>query len=80
MMLSLEVESAMTREALLEQLRRLCTKEGSVTKWAMRHGIRPQYVHMALNGERAPGPQILAAMGLERVQPAESYRRRQAAE
>ena len=56
----------MTREAVLKQLRKLCAEAGGPTDWAIRHGMRVQYVYLALSGKRPPGPKILRAMGIKR--------------
>lgn len=35
--------------------------------WALRNGISPQYLSDFMTGKKAPGPLILAALGLKRV-------------
>jgi hypothetical protein len=42
-------------------------KAGSQSEWARAHQLRQQYVSAVLNGSRRAGPQILAALGLERA-------------
>jgi hypothetical protein len=70
-------ETVMTRDAVLRRLRQLCAEAGNPTEWAIRNGIRPQYVYLALQGRKPVGPQILRAIGMERE---ESYRRMAGAE
>jgi len=70
----------MTRAAVIRELRKLVAEAGGPVDWANAHGMRGAYVYMVLNGTRSPGPKILDALGLEKVVPEESYRRRQAAE
>ena len=57
----------MLKEAVVALLLRKTTEVGSPRKWALGHSILPQYVSDVLRGRRDPGPQILAALGLEKV-------------
>jgi hypothetical protein len=52
---------------VIRLLRAACREAGSQNKWAKQHGVSQQYVNHVLNGHRPPGPQILAALGLERT-------------
>ena len=43
-----------------------CRDAGGQKAWAMKHGIRPQYVSDVLNARREPGVSILNALGLRK--------------
>jgi hypothetical protein len=58
----------MKDDDVLRLLRAACKQAGSQNKWAQAHGIKQQLVNATLTGKRAPGPTILAALGIERVQ------------
>lgn len=63
----------MTREEVLQLLRKECEQEGSQVNFARKHKLSPAYVHDVLTQRtHALGPKILAALGLERV---DNYRR-----
>lgn len=49
---------------VITRLRRACRTAGGQAHWAKRHGISPAYVSDVLSGRRAPGPKILAPLGL----------------
>lgn len=51
----------------IAELKRAAASAGSQRKWALRHGLSPQYVTDVLQFRREPGPAILAALGLVRV-------------
>lgn len=68
----------MTADEVRDKLRRACEEAGSQWAWCEQHGVRPSNVNALLRGRVAePYPQILAALGLERVT---VYRPREAAE
>lgn len=53
--------------AVITRLRAACRAAGSERRWAQTHGLSAQYVNDVLRGRRAPGPKLLAALGLELV-------------
>jgi len=55
----------MTKDELRERLREECYRAGSQTAWCKIHRIAPGYVSDVINGRRAPGAKVLAALGLE---------------
>jgi hypothetical protein len=57
----------MQDERVVDLLRAAVEKAGSQSAWARAHGVQQQYVSLVLNGSRRAGPQILAALGLERT-------------
>jgi hypothetical protein len=57
----------MTDEQVRRLLRAACKQAGSQSEWARTHGVPQQVVNAVLNKRRAPGPQILHALGLERT-------------
>jgi hypothetical protein len=59
--------AAMDDEHVLRLLRAACKNAGSQAQWAREHGVAQQYISAVLNRRRAPGPQVLAALGLERI-------------
>jgi hypothetical protein len=67
----------MTVDEVRAALRKACEKAGSLRAWARSRGVSPAYVSDVLLGQRAPGPAILEALGLE-VERTEKtvYRRR----
>lgn len=48
-------------------LRKSCAAAGGQSKWAVAHGISPQYVSDVLNARKDPSDRLLAAIGLRRV-------------
>jgi len=50
----------------LRALERAIVEAGTAQAFAVQHGLSPQYVGDVRYGRRAPGPAILAALGLER--------------
>lgn len=63
----------MTKDQIMEKLRRERDAAGSAAAWARKNGISVQYVCDVLNDRREPGAKILDALGLETVV---SYRRK----
>lgn len=49
----------------VELLRAAVDKAGTQTAFAKKHGVSIAYVNDVLQGRRAPGAKILAALGLE---------------
>lgn len=58
---------AMDRLQVFALLREECRKAGGQSAWARRAELTPAYVSQVLNAQRAPGPAILAALGLRPV-------------
>ncbi|GJD65770.1 transcriptional regulator [Methylobacterium frigidaeris] len=58
----------LTRDEVLGLLRRQVSENGSQQAYASSVGLSPQYVADVLHGRRAPGPVILAALGVRRVE------------
>ena len=56
----------MTREQIVEQLRKLCIQHKSQKAVATFLGISDPYLSDILAGKRAPGPKVLKALGLRR--------------
>lgn len=67
----------MTAEEVRALLRQRVDEAGNANVWSRRHGVSHAYTQDALAGRRAPGPAILAALGLEKVDV--TYREREAA-
>jgi hypothetical protein len=57
----------MTDKQVVKLLQAAVAKAGSQSAWAREHRLRQQYVSAVLTGSRRAGPQILAALGLERT-------------
>ena len=51
----------------LELLKSDIAATGTAVQWARLHGMSQAYVSAVVNGRLAPGPMILAALGLEKV-------------
>lgn len=58
----------MTLDELIPTLRRACQTVGTITAWAGQHGVSKVVVGRVLNGVEKPGPKLLAAMGLRKVE------------
>lgn len=52
---------------IIELLKLKCDEAGSQARWAKENGLSQAYVNDVIRGTRAPGPKILAAVGLEGV-------------
>jgi hypothetical protein len=52
---------------LLAILSEECGSAGNATAWARGRGLSGSYVRDVLNGQRRPGPAMLAPLGLERI-------------
>ena len=57
----------LTEEALRGKIRALVRGYPSQKRAAQHWGISQQYLNDVLHGRRAPGPQLLSALGYERV-------------
>lgn len=58
---------ALTIRELRGMLSHRCEMAGGQSAWAKRHGIPPSVVSETIHGKRDPGPNVLIAMGLMRV-------------
>jgi hypothetical protein len=56
-----------TEERLREVLRLEVDKAGDQSKWARKHGIKPQYVSAVLRGEIGVGRQIYEALKYKKI-------------
>lgn len=56
----------MDLEAVLALLRERIDREGGIATWARRHAVSDQYTRDVVGRKRAPGPSILAALGLRK--------------
>ena len=61
----------------LAELRAVCDAAGSQRAWAAAHGLSVSYLSDVLLRRRPPGPAILRALGLRRI---ETYTRQTAAD
>jgi len=59
----------MTEDDVRELLKQQVTVAGGITAWINDRDMSVQYVSDVLKARRAPGPAILAALGLERREP-----------
>jgi hypothetical protein len=50
-----------------------CELEGGIRPWCDNRGLHPSIVDKFLSGQRGPAPQLLAALGLQKVV---AYRRK----
>lgn len=57
----------MTKSDLIELLAVEVRWAGSPAAWARKHSVSPSYVTFVLQGDKEPGPKILAALKVERV-------------
>lgn len=57
----------MNTESLLKRLSADIDATGSQHAWSEKHGINQSYVSLVLSQRRAPGPLILAALGVRKV-------------
>jgi hypothetical protein len=55
------------RSGVLRRLQEACGRVGGPRNWALKHGLSPQYVYNASIGRVRAGPDILAALRIERV-------------
>jgi hypothetical protein len=51
-------------EQVRERLREACDASGSQSRWAIQHGVSPQFVCDVLSGHREPGAAITRGLGL----------------
>lgn len=58
---------ALSVEDVIGMIRERVEEAGSMRAYAREIGVSPAYLHDALNGNRLPGPAILAGLGLTRV-------------
>ncbi len=58
----------LSKNEVLALLRARAEKAGSQRALAERLGVTPAYLSDVLQGRREPGPKILAALGLRRVE------------
>jgi hypothetical protein len=65
----------MTADDVRKLLKAACDKAGSLRAWARAHDLSAPYVSDVLLGNRAPGPSICQALGIEAVKPATAYRK-----
>lgn len=49
-------------------LKRLCKEAGSMRAWSRANGLTAPYVSDVLRAQRSPGPRLLKALGLEKVE------------
>lgn len=54
-------------DEVLAALRTQIEAAGTAKAWADRQGVNPSYISDVLKKNRAPGPVILNALGLEKV-------------
>jgi len=59
------------RAEVARRIRVAIQQAGSQRAWAERVGVSPVFICNVLQGKRAPGPKVLAALGLRRTP--ESY-------
>lgn len=59
-------KTRLTRNEVIDLFRRLKDREGA-SNLACRLGVKRQYVYDVASGARAPGPKVLAALGLKRI-------------
>lgn len=57
----------MTKDELIEHLRKLVKEEGSQRNLAKRLGVSAPFIGDVLLGKREPAPKMLKALGLRRV-------------
>jgi len=57
----------MTEPEVVEVLR-ICMNKKSQRQWAEDHGIAKSYVWDVLAGKSPPGPKILDALGIEKLE------------
>lgn len=57
----------MDTNQVISLLLKSVTAAPSMATWARENGMSAAHVHDVLNGHRAPGPAILAALGLRKV-------------
>jgi transcriptional regulator with XRE-family HTH domain len=57
----------MTKDELIEHLRKLAKEEGSQRNLAKRLGVSAPFIGDVLLGKREPAPKMLKALGLRRV-------------
>ncbi len=57
----------MTTDQVLARLQREVKALGSQQAWCKAHGVSPAYLSDTLNRRKELGPQILAALGLQRI-------------
>lgn len=58
---------ALSVDEVIALLRERVEEAGSMRAYARRIGVNPSYLSDALNGNRLPGPAILAGLGLTRI-------------
>lgn len=54
----------LTADQVRERLRKACDEAGNQARWAVQHGVSPQYVSDVLVGGRDPGIALATALGL----------------
>jgi hypothetical protein len=52
---------------VLQLLHREIRKAGSQAEWARRNGIDRTYLNKVINGRKSPGPAILNALKIEKL-------------
>lgn len=57
----------MNQVAVIDLLRRQCTRAGSQASFAAQNKLSPPYLNDVLSGRREPGPAILKALGMEKI-------------
>ena len=65
----------LSRFDVLKKLSREIEQAGSLRKWAYAADASPAYVSDVMLGKRDPGPKILAALKLEKIDAAQRYRK-----